>query len=977
MRGRATTVLIAGAMALTACTGAATPSTTMTSAATSGAVTTSAPAPDPPAATSTTVARATGAALPVFPDDAELIPVDDGARIGTLENGLSYYIRRNTRPGVRAQLRLAVKAGSVHEDEDQRGGAHYLEHMMFNGTERFPANELVNVLQRFGAEFGPDINAYTNFDETVYELQVPTDDDEIVATAFDVLAEWAGRATIDPAEVELERGVLLEEWRLRSQRFEGRYFDGVGPLLLAGTPYADRSPLADPDQLAATETGALRRFYEDWYRPDLMALVAVGDFDVDEIETMIRDRFEALTGPATPRSAPSVATAPFSEPKFFVLADPEYPGAFVELNYPLPGEELGTVGVHRRQLALDLAFEMLVTRLTEDALRGEAPYFGPSFAANPLVRPQRTPGLAALSEVADLSATAEALVTEVERALLHGFGAGELERAVEGLRRRVEQRYASRGTKQDVEFAGEYVEHFLGGTPIPDAGFRRDVDLRLLTEATVEQIDATFRATIGTTEPLVIVVGPESSAAELPTSAALAAVLESIATRSLQPRDDDRVEPDTLMALPEPAEVTSRNVIEPFGALVLELENGARVVLYRTDIGQDTIVFGAASPGGWSVLPEGEVAAVQLAADMVVRSGVGGLDQVELDRLLADKVAGVGPVIDETRDALFGQAASDDVETLFQLIHLYMTEPRLEPAAVDAVLNEVRPFAAAPETVPELALILELIDIRFAGDHRYRLVPRLADIDRFDPDRALRRYRERYANASDFVFVFSGDFSPARMEDLARRYLGTLPGTGVIETWADHQPSPPDGIVRQEVRAGQGELAAVALLFGVETPIGPQQRVEVRLLESIVTQRLTERIREQLSATYSPLVSVEAADEPDELIEVYIQVSADPGRLDEVSAAVLADLADLRADGPTADQLAIAKEQVLRSYELVSNEFWIETWLFYAERPGEDVEELFERFDRVEATGIGDIRDLVGEVAPGDRYVEVRLLPAA
>ncbi|MGI9647630.1 MAG: M16 family metallopeptidase, partial [Acidimicrobiia bacterium] len=347
--------------------------------------------------TTTTVARTTSttvaaASMPEFDDDGEMISVDPDVTIGVLDNGLTYYVRRNTRPGARAQLRLAVAAGSALEDEDQRGVAHYLEHMMFNGTESFPANELVRVLERFGSEFGPDINAYTNLDETVYELEVPTDTPGILETALDVLFEWSAKATIDPDEVEAERGVLLEEWRLRSQSFSGRYFDAVSDVLLQGSPYAGHDPLAEPDELDVTSADTLRRFYEDWYRPDLMAVVAVGDFEVEEVEQLIRERFGQLEPVASPRPRPVFHTDPFTTTGAVVLADPESPNAFVELNYPLSQLERTTVGAARQELALSLAFEMIRVRLDEDSRRTDAPFFNPSHAANPYVTAQRTPG---------------------------------------------------------------------------------------------------------------------------------------------------------------------------------------------------------------------------------------------------------------------------------------------------------------------------------------------------------------------------------------------------------------------------------------------------------------------------------------------------------------------------------------------------------------------------------------------------------
>src|SRR3990170_7972424 len=480
------------------------------------------------------------AVMPTFPNDADLIVVDDAATVGTLDNGLVFYIRENTAPGGRAQLRLVVKAGSVHESDEQAGVAHYLEHMMFNGTESFPANELVQVLQRFGAEFGPDINAYTSYEETVYMLELPTDDPDTVATGFDVLLEWATAATLDPEEVDLERGVLVEEWRLRDQGFWGRYFAKVTDLLLADTPYDGRLPLGAPADVEATTPEGLRSFYEDWYRPDLMAVVAVGDFEADDIEAMIRERFESIAEPADAPAVPDLFTNAFDAPAFLIMADPEASDAFVELNYPVPaGGGTGTVGGLRRQIAIDAAFDMLATRLHEDTLRGVTPYFDPSRAANEFVRTQGTDGLAASAHPDDLAATAEALLAEVERVRRFGFVAGELERAIGNLRSDVESEYDQRTTKQDGAYAADLVENFVGGSPAAAPLEWRDLQLRLIDELTLDQVWATFAATVEATQPLVIVAGPEASTDAIPDETALIAIVDAVAAADLQPREDD------------------------------------------------------------------------------------------------------------------------------------------------------------------------------------------------------------------------------------------------------------------------------------------------------------------------------------------------------------------------------------------------------------------------------------------------------
>ncbi|MBT8165628.1 MAG: insulinase family protein [Acidimicrobiia bacterium] len=927
------------------------------------------------AASATTTTTVPGVAMPVFADDDEMVAVDPDVTIGMLENGLTYYIRRNTRPGTRAQLRLAVAAGSALEDDDQRGVAHYLEHMMFNGTESFPANELVRVLERFGSEFGPDINAYTSLDQTVYELEVPTDTDGILETAIDVLFEWSNRATIDPVEVDAERGVMLEEWRLRSQSFFGRYFDEVSDVLLAGSSYEGHDPLADEDELAVTSVETLQRFYRDWYRPDLMAVVAVGDFDVDEVEQLIRTRFEALEPPSTIRPRPELAAGSFSEPGFVVLTDPESPNAFVELNYPLPALDQRTIGSARQELALVLAFDMIVTRLDEDSRRGDTSFFNPSFAANPFVDGQRTPGLAASADPSDLVDTAAALLEEVRRALLHGFRSDELERAVAGIRSQVELEFESVRTKQDGQYAEDYVAHFLTGTPIPSAESNRDLAMRLLEETTPEQVTETFRATIQSTAPLVIVAGPEFAAADIPDEATLRQVVAEAAVAELEERAADEAGAEQLMVRPDPVEIVSRSQLVPLAPTVLELANGVRVAYVESDIAADAVAMQATSPGGWLLLPDEDVLEAQLIGSIVFESGVAGFDQVALARFLSGEVAQVFTSIEESRETIVGSAESDDLELLFQLIHLYFVEPRADGQALDALVGELRPLATDRDRIPFLALADQVLRSRYGGDARYLPIPSVEDLDAFDLARAIEIQQERFADASDFVFTFAGDFTAGELEDLASRYLGTLPGGGEPESAGTGQPEAPDGVVYEVVDSGDGALGAVFYQFSQEIEATSEVRLTVPLLESILNQRLTALLREDLGATYSPFVTIAIQDEPIEIIEAIVEVSGDPDGLQPIADALLTDLADLAGSGPTADEMAIAVEQTVRDYELIGNQFWLDLMTRYVPNPDLDPGEVADRIPDTMSLTSSDVRALAAALLTLDDYIRVDLVP--
>jgi len=947
-------VLLAGA-----CTSGDSPTTTSSAAL-----------PSSSTAATTTIPPTTVA--PPDPRLAEAIPVDPDVTIGQLDNGLTYYVRENFRPGDRAQLRLVVNAGSVLEDSDQSGAAHFLEHMLFNGTTRFPVNELTRVLESFGARFGPDVNAYTSFDETVYELAVATSDPAVVELAFDVLFEWAAQATIDQADVVDERGVVLEEWRLRDAGVGGRISQVYEDVLLAGTGYEGTAPIGDPDVLRTTNADALRRFYEDWYRPDLMAVIAVGDFDGAEIVDLIEKRFSRLVGPSDPPPRPVIDVAPFSDRRVAVLADPDQPSTSVEIYYPGPVAAEDTYGGRRLGWARLLASEMIATRLNDDITRGEAPFFSVDAVGFSFTRGLSVPGLTADVASVDVEPALRALVTEMERAKLHGFTDAELDRALDTWRAGVEQFYAGRASTQDVEYAGRYVSNFLEGATIASAQQEFDLDIEILESLTAADATAAVVSRLANHEITAVVIGPDDGA--IPDEATLRAAIDDALAADIAARPANAAIGDTLLAPPEPIAPIEVNSL-PLGITELVYANGVRVHYVQSDISVNEVMMGATSSGGLSLVDDEDVAEGFMIADIVGRSGAGAFDRVALDTFLADKFVFLQSYIDVTSEGFVGGAATEDLESLMALIHLTIVSPRADDAAVRSAIGEFRPFAEDPDQIPGLATTAELVRQRWGAEPRYRFLLTVEELDSYDVEAALNLFRDRFGDAGDFVFAFAGDFPTSTIRDLADSYLGTLPGTDRDDQWVDYQQPPPQGVVDKTIAVGESEQGFVTFLFTSEFERDARRDIEVELLNLIADVKLRDRIREALSATYSPFLSIAPADEPDPQIESYLQVSGDPERLDEIVAEALATLATLATTGPTADELATAQEQLSRQYELISNEWWVEQMLFYGTHPDESLDDLFESFRFIDETTPDDIRRLAALAFPSDRYVLVRQIP--
>lgn len=903
---------------------------------------------------------------------AQPLPLDPDVTIGRLDNGLTYYVRENRRPGNRAQLRLVVDAGSSLEDGDQSGAAHFVEHMLFNGTERFPVNELTSVLESFGARFGPDVNAYTTYDETVYELAVPTSEPALLELGLDVLLEWAAHALIDQADVEAERGVVLEEWRLRNAGVGGRIAQVYEDVFLAGTGYEGRSPIGDPEALRTTSAATLRRFYDDWYRPGLMAVVAVGDFDADRVIELIRDRFDALEPPAAPRQRREVVVPAFTSRRIGVLADPDQPTASVEIYFPAEANRGSTIGDRRNEWARLLAADMIVTRLNDDVTRGAAPFFSASPGGFDFARRLTLQGVAVDAASDQILDALQAIVIEVARAERHGFGAAEFLRSRRGWEAAIAQSFAGRASTQDFEFAARYVTHFLAGGGLPSPQQEFELDTELLDSLTAQDAWAALRELTAASALSAVIIGPDDGG--VPSEATIDAAVVAAAGADVAPRPPDEDVGEVLLATPDPVEPLEVTAL-PLGIVELLYPNGVRVRFVQTDISVNEVVMGASSPGGMSRVSDEDVAEAFLIADIVGRSGVGPFDRVALETALADQVVALQPYIDVIEEGFFASAASEDLETLMQLIHLTMVAPRADEGAAAAVIGELRRFAESPETIPGLATTLELIRQRWGDEPRYRALLTTEELDDYDLAAADAVYRDRFADAGDFVFAFAGDFSSVTIRELSDSYLGTLPATDRDDSWIDHQRAAPATISDTTIAVGESEQGFVTFLFTGDFRRDPRRDVHVELLSLIADVKLRDRLREALAATYSPFVSIVAADAPDEIIETYLQVSGDPSSLDVIVDESLDILASLVRTGPTEAELATAKEQLSRQYELVSNEWWIDQMLFSVLHPDESLRPLSARFDFVAEATAADIQSVAAAAFPSDRYVLVRQIP--
>lgn len=890
--------------------------------------------PTPATAPPDTVApESLDGSTPIAAPDARGLPAvgepDPDIVRGELDNGLRYIIRENDSPGGSVEMRLAVDAGSALQTPEQDGVAHFLEHMMFNGTEKFPENELIATLRGFGSGFGADINAYTSYDETVYQLTVPNSP-KAVGTGLDVLEQWLSAATLDEAQVEAERGVILDEWRGSATTSDGRIEDTFESLLLTGSPYEGKDPIGEESSIAEMTAAPLRDFYDDWYRPDNAAVIVVGDVDADRIEEQIAERFGSAVARGDSPERPDVVVEPGTEPSAAVLADPDVADGFAHVMLPSPPrtgmspEEEWQAGVLER-----LAFDIIATRLANDARRGDAPFDDAATDGNQYARGIDTPGIVVSAGAADMEASVQAVLDEYERVRRFGFTDAEVDRAAAAMRARWDSIYDGRDSRQDALYAEEYVRHFLVDEVIPTADVQDEFIGAVLDRATPETVAHGFVQRLATSPLRIAVVVPAGDDPP-PGEDVFVAQARSLADRELEARPDEAEVDGALMAAPDPVEEVSAGELADgrdvsfVAPRVLEFANGVTVSLNRTAIVEGQVEFEARRTGGLSTVADEDVAAGQAAGPVIGQSGVSSFDPVALEAALADKDVLLRLGIDPFAEGMYGTASTSDLETLFQLIHLSMTEPRVDEVALEQYIDDEMPYAEDPSIDPGYAEYRALLDARY-DDPRFRL-PTAAALGIVTADGIDRVMRERFGDASDFSFAFSGDLDLDEATELARRYLGTLPsgsGSGSGGSGGDLvdvvEPGPPSGVVTERVTAGDGEQASVSLLFTAPATTERVDDVAALVAQTLITDRLTDTIREELGESYSPVAYTEVGAGATPWATTYVSSTTGVDLVDDLSAAVMRQLDDLRRNGPTEAEHDAAMASVGRELDLFSN----------------------------------------------------------
>ncbi|MBY0238551.1 MAG: insulinase family protein [Burkholderiaceae bacterium] len=906
------------------------------------------------------------------------VPPAPDVKTGKLANGLTYYIKQNGKPEKRLELRLVVRAGSVLEDDDQQGLAHFVEHMAFNGTTHFKRNELISYLQSIGVKFGADLNAYTGFDETVYMLPIPTDKKDNVETGFQVLEDWAHGVQFDDDAIDGERNIVLEELRARGG-VDKRMLQAILPKMLNGSRYAQRLPIGKEEVLKHFKYDAAKRFYRDWYRPDLMAVVAVGDIDPAEAEKLIQRHFAHLKNPAQPRPRTVNEIPSRAQSEALVVTDKEAASNAVAIRYAIRKERSrATFADYREDLYEAMIGFMLAQRVNELTQQAEPPFIGGQAGMSPVMTGYRTfTALAVLGKGGSKPAI-DALVQEVERARRFGFSAQELERAKKTFMRSFERAYQERDKTDSGLHVNNLMGSFLTGRAI-DPGIVNGYGYvqELLPAATLDDINALTAQLLPSHEQmLVIYQGNDKAEPAAPKEAELLALAEAAENRTVAKREE-KVLATSLMAPPPPGKILSEVVDKPLGTTELRLANGVRVVLKPTDFKSDQVLMAGFRPGGQSLYGGDDVFNARYASNIVSSMGV-KFAPADLQKMLAGKTVSASSWVGALGEGLRGGSGSADVETMLQLAHLAFTQPRRDEALYRSFIGKQRDLARTSLSNPDVVFSDQSIATLYNNDPRVARVARVEDFDHIQLDRAMAIYRERFASARDFTFVLVGSFDLAAMKQLAATYLGSLPVTDAPVAYKDIGVRPVRGVVKKDVFKGTENKSLVTLTFTGEAPYSEAASLSQSALVEVLNIKVTEVLREKLGLIYSGQVGASLNKMPYGHYTVSVSLPCAPENTGKVADAMLDLVKTLQQHGPDAADLAKVKENwsVNRRRALRENGYWLNQ-LDASYANGLDPAKILDFEQRAAALTPADVQAAAKRYFDFDNYVQMTLYPEA
>ncbi|MCF4102217.1 insulinase family protein [Gillisia sp. M10.2A] len=853
------------------------------------------------------------------------LPLDPSVRTGKLENGLTYYIKENKRPEDKAEMRLVINAGSILEDEDQQGLAHFVEHMAFNGTKNFKKNELIDYLQSIGVEFGADLNAHTGFDETVYKLSVPTDNEEIFNTSLQVLRDWADGLTFSNEEIDNERGVVAEELRARSGAGTRMYYKAI-PVMTNNSRYAERLPIGKLDIILNSKYDAVKRFYREWYRPDLMALILVGDFDVDETEQKIQRSFSSLKNPTKTRERKLYDIPEAKEPKAIVITDEEARGYSASVYFKKNADPTVFYKDYKRDLLKLLYSGMLRERFNEEALKKDASFLSASAGIGMFLTNVDSYYLKANLKEDKILEGYKAMVAESERARRFGFTQGELERYKADLLTNAEFFKNEADKIPSRIFVERLIDLFTFNDPVVSEQFKYDFYKTILPTITLQEVNKIGGEWLNTSNVAIVINAPEDDAIELPSEERFLQILKSAKTMELSPYVDNLKNMELMTEKPVAGEIISSRYIESINTTVWKFANGVTVMAKPTTFQNDIISMSGFRPGGSSNSPDSIFVSAREAGRIVSESGLNNISAINLGKLNMGKNVKVTPYINYYDDLMSGSSSTKDLERMFEMTHLYFTAPNKDVNSFETHKERLKTLYKRTEDNP--GSYFEEMIAKTMTQNDMRSIPLKVDQieSELNIDEAFQFYKERFSNANGFTFIFAGNFELDSIKDLSATYLGSLPSDTSIESnWRDFGMRRVTGRVQKDVYKGIEDKSQVDMRFTGTLKFTPEKAKELQILAKVLKIKLTEELREKMGGVYGVRVSGFATDSPYQWYRLAVQFTCSPENVEKLKTKVLEEIDSIKKDGVSPENINKVKEMERGNVKefLKYDSFWI------------------------------------------------------
>jgi zinc protease len=902
------------------------------------------------------------------------LPMDPRVKTGVLPNGLKYYIMKNAEPKNRAQLRLMVKAGSVLENDEQQGLAHFMEHMNFNGTKNFPKNELVNFLQKSGVRFGADLNAYTSFDETVYMLPVPTDSMEVFKKGMQILEDWAHNATLDPAEIDKERGVVLEESRT-GKGAQARMRDKFFPVILNNSQYAKRLPIGKDDILKNFKYEVLNQFHKDFYRPDLEAVAVVGDVDVAMVEKMIIEKFSDIKNPANPKERTKYTIPLTGGTDVAIVTDPEQPNTIIQVLNKQPKRKDVTLQDRRDGMLRSLFNQMLSARIQELTQKADPPFqFGYAGYGGFLGDIDAFTSFV-VAKGGNVEKGLKAILEETERAKKFGFTASEFARAKTAYMVGQERAYKEKDKTDSEQLAEGLVGAFIEDENLTSPDFSFEFTKKYLDGVKLEEVNALSNVLITKENRAVVLMAPEKDKATLPTEAQIREWLNT-AGNNVTAYVDNTVDKPLIAKLPTGTKVTATKQMPEVGVTELTFANGVKAVLKPTDFKNDEVLFGAYSFGGTNLYSDSDADNARFASTVTAVSGLGEFSATNLRKMMTGKVARVFPGISGSTEYFSGSTSPKDFETSLQLVYSYFTQPRFDEEVLKGFMaNQRDAIAAQQKTLTPEKVYNDSLSAILSNYAPRNMPMTLARMEKIDIKRAFDIYKERFADASDFTFFFVGNFKNDEITPLLEKYLGGLPSTKRKETYKDLGIRPPKGKVEKTLYKGTEPKARVTMVWTGDADPTPENDTQVEAIAEVLEIKLIEKLREEESGVYGVGVSGTTQKIPAKRYNFRIAFQCAPENVEKLVNRTLAEIQKIKDSGAEAGDIEKFKIETKRQTEtqLRDNNFWL-GYLQGQYQDGDDVKDVLKEEERMKKVTVESTKAAAKKYF-ADNFIKVIMLP--